>query len=509
MTPSMPPQSSPVADSPFAKPADPNMPTVQLPAASSASSEHDSEMDDEDASNQPTVGLPTDNEPAKGDEKPAPSESAPSEPGRPDTSYRTVLLPTVSPEELQKQKEEWQRLADGEPATPAKSADTPGSEGATIMVPGQEPAGEGATIVTPGATGNISSEGTPTIFAPSGAPLSGDSPTILPPSSPTPRVPTPPPFAPPADQPTGQQERPTGGFGAVPPYNAPNQPVAPSYGASNLPPAAPPFGQSAAPAAPPASNRRQLYWIIGGVGCLLLVLLAACVIFFLVVLSNGSTGGGLLLAAATATVPIATLTPRPTSVAVTTIATPAPVASGNVAFSDDFSSPDRSSLAVGDDKETSYAFEDGVYVITVKVPRLIAWSAFDGTYSDVNAHVEATLRDGPNDASAALLFRYQDSSNFYVYNIAGDGRYNLEVMQNNNLTTLIDWTPSPAIKQKGETNLMRVEMKGPSITLYVNDTKLEETSDNTFLKGQMALAANTFDQGGAKVVFDNLVVEKE
>jgi hypothetical protein len=238
------------------------------------------------------------------------------------------------------------------------------------------------------------------------------------------------------------------------------------------------------------------------------VLLAACLIFFLVVVS-GSAGSEWFVAAATATVPIATLTPRPTTVALTTIATPAPGTLGDAAFSDDFSSPDRSSLAVGDDKETAYAFEDGGYAITIKVPRLIAWSAFDGTYGDANARVEATLREGPNDSSAALLFRYQDSSNFYVYNIAGDGRYNLEIMQNNNLTTLIDWTPSPAIKQRGETNLIRVDMKGPSITLYVNDTKLEETSDSTFLKGQMALAANTFDQGGAKVVFDNLVVEKE
>jgi hypothetical protein len=42
--------------------------------------------------------------------------------------------------------------------------------------------------------------------------------------------------------------------------------------------------------------------------------------------------------------------------------------------------------------------------------------------------------------------------------------------------------------------------------MFVNDQLLAEVSDDTFAKGEIALAVSTFEEGGATFKFDNLLV---
>ena len=68
------------------------------------------------------------------------------------------------------------------------------------------------------------------------------------------------------------------------------------------------------------------------------------------------------------------------------------------------------------------------------------------------------------------------------------------------------WSAEPAIEGQGQLNRLRVETEGDRIRLYVNDKLLDEVSDDTFTEGSNALAVNTFDEGDAAFLFDNLVV---
>ena len=255
----------------------------------------------------------------------------------------------------------------------------------------------------------------------------------------------------------------------------------------------------------PLGQRSQWLLIFVTLGALGIVLLFACIglgyLFF-----NARGAASFLRPAPTAT-PAPTRTPRPTPVG-QVAGQPTPTLSGNILLRDTFSRTNVPGL-VGEDDEVRYAFEDGGYTITVKVEQLGVWRKFDPTYTNIAAEVSTTLVDGPESAAAGLIFRYQDNKNFYMFNVADNGQYNLEVRKNDAMTTLIDWTPSSAIKTKGETNVLRVEAIDNTITLYINGTKLETTTDNTFTKGQLAIAVNTFDQGNAKVRFDDLIVEEQ
>jgi hypothetical protein len=110
------------------------------------------------------------------------------------------------------------------------------------------------------------------------------------------------------------------------------------------------------------------------------------------------------------------------------------------------------------------------------------------------------------ESAAGVLFRYQDEDNFYYYRISPDGSYSLVLYHAGERQVLIDWTEAPEIKSRNQVNHLRVEAVGDRIRMFVNDKLLAEVSDDTFAKGEIALAVSTFEKGGATFKFDNLLV---
>lgn len=176
-----------------------------------------------------------------------------------------------------------------------------------------------------------------------------------------------------------------------------------------------------------------------------------------------------------------------------------------VLLEDTFDSSFTSELDEDEDDTSEKAFRDGTYVIRLDEPDYIYWEDYNDTFESVSFSVDTTL-SGPEDNAASLIFGYQDESNFYIFSVSGDGQYALELYEDNDPITLIDWTSSSAILGTGEVNRLRVETSGDTIRLFVNDELLEETSDSTFTSGQVGVAVNTFSNGEATVIFDNLVV---
>jgi hypothetical protein len=297
---------------------------------------------------------------------------------------------------------------------------------------------------------------------------------------------------------------PSGPSAPIPPVRAASMPTAalpavPPAGYGGGMPTQPPL----ALAQPPArSGSRRIWLVLGLVVLLALGMLGALVVGVLLIVRNAgpapaptpAVGGGLARFTTVAAGP--TAAPRPTAAA----------GNGKILLEDDFDDPSRSSLTPDKTANATYAFADGGYTIAVHPAKFIVWSSLDSDYGDGAIEVDTTFERGPAESAAGLFFHYQDKHNFYFFSIAGDGSYSLDLYKNDEWQTLIDWTDSPGIKGQGEVNRLRVETAGDTIRLFVNGKLLDEVSDDTFNKGTIALAVNTFSEGDATFLFDNLIV---
>jgi hypothetical protein len=151
--------------------------------------------------------------------------------------------------------------------------------------------------------------------------------------------------------------------------------------------------------------------------------------------------------------------------------------------------------------------EDGVYYITVDETEWASWGTSDGfIFSDGVVEVEARAVDGPDDNGYGLVFRYQDSDNFYYYEVSSDGYYSIGKMVADEWETLAGWTESDVIRLGRQTNTLRVECDGPRMTFFVNDYQVEALTDYDFDAGSVGFVAETTEESGVRAHFDNLKV---
>lgn len=246
-------------------------------------------------------------------------------------------------------------------------------------------------------------------------------------------------------------------------------------------------------AAPTSADRRLLWWLAGGMGCLAVIFFGACATIGLLTLLGQRVGER--------ATPSATTVPRDESGSARGGSTSA---SGELLLEDDFSDKMASDLDVSEDETSRSGYEDGLYVIEVKVPEMVVWSLVGDPYADVSVEVEAEVPAGSDVTAAGVIFRYQDNDNFYLYSVSNDGYYQLELLQDGEWIMLIDPTLSDTVG-KGR-NTLRVEARGSRIALYANGVLLEETADTTFSSGDAGLAVSTFEGSTGTVRFDNLVI---
>jgi hypothetical protein len=289
---------------------------------------------------------------------------------------------------------------------------------------------------------------------------------------------------PPGDAPAAQA--PESGAAPIPPtvrLDVPAQPAPQPVGA--LPTADPTSVEGPVAPAPPKS-RRALWWILGGVGCLSVLLLGACVTIGLLTFLGQR---------------VETISEQAAPTSIPEGGVVLGGGSGEVTLEDDFSDPEVSNLDVSEDETSRSAYEDGAYVLEVKVPETLVWVVVGGPLSDIDAELEAELPAGEDVVAAGLVFHYQDDENFYLFSVTNDGYYTLEVLQNGEWATLINPTPSDEIES--DRNRLQVVTEGDRIALYVNGSLLEETVDGTFTSGEVGLAASTFENSAGAVRFND------
>lgn len=242
-----------------------------------------------------------------------------------------------------------------------------------------------------------------------------------------------------------------------------------------------------------------------------LLLLGALIIGLLLVAARLMAQAPREVSAPPATAAVASPVPPPTPSA-TPRPTPAPATStpafvfGPVVLTDTFQSAERGLFRSGANENAAYYVANGSYTIAITQPAHIAWSPVRGIFPNVAVEVETTLAEGPPQTTAGIVFRYNDEQNFYFYGVSGDGYYTLAALHNGEWQPILDWSVSPQIRRAGAPNLLRVELNGARFRVYVNGTLLDEASDELFPTGGIALAAHTFNEGMARITFEQFAM---
>lgn len=172
-------------------------------------------------------------------------------------------------------------------------------------------------------------------------------------------------------------------------------------------------------------------------------------------------------------------------------------------WEEDFSAPGTWKLE--SDAAARVTVQDGVLRISVAAPNQLAWAAAGKNLQDFHLAVEAAQVAGPNDNEYGILIRMQDPRNFYAFSISGDGYFLVSRFADGDRRPLgSDWSPSDAIHQGMNTNILEVIARGSRFTFIVNGQQLAQVEDDRFSRGDIGLYAGSFYEGGVEVSFDNL-----
>lgn len=180
--------------------------------------------------------------------------------------------------------------------------------------------------------------------------------------------------------------------------------------------------------------------------------------------------------------------------------------SGTLAYSDDFSDKTsgwkRSSTA-----EESFAYEAGVYKITVNEPYMVSFAYIPGDliFSNFVAEVEVAAEECQDTCQLGLDLRDNDGD-FYRFLIATNGMFSFWKYQNDEWTILINWHESSALNTGNAKNVLKVVCDGDEFTLYANEILLGTCGDSSLTSGEISILAETEESGGLVASFDNLNV---
>jgi hypothetical protein len=179
-------------------------------------------------------------------------------------------------------------------------------------------------------------------------------------------------------------------------------------------------------------------------------------------------------------------------------------------LSDDFRT-DTGAWPTTTDDDVTYSYARRTYQLEIHTANWLGF-AFNTAIEErpipnLLAEVDITQAAGPAAAEYGLLFHYQDSDNFYMAAISGQGTYGVWKKIDAEWATLIDWTESDLLDTEAETtHRLSLLVQGDQITLLVNDAVLAEVQDEATIVGTIGLVAGAFDEPGVVAAFDNFEV---
>lgn len=210
--------------------------------------------------------------------------------------------------------------------------------------------------------------------------------------------------------------------------------------------------------------------------------------------------------------PVPSATPPPSASAQHPSGTPAPTESptplalGASLYEDDFTQPKLWNLSVDNVQRTVIA--GGQLSITLNVAdRFTFIYNLTRRARDFYAVVTGAAADCRFRDRYGLLFRVQDGSHYYQFEVDCDGRYRLSKAVDGTLTPLRDWTPSDSIHSgSGVSNDLGVRADGDKLEVFANGQSLWKLTDAAYAEGGFGLYAGSGVSETYTATFDNLRV---
>ncbi|HPR35777.1 MAG TPA: serine protease [Anaerolineaceae bacterium] len=177
---------------------------------------------------------------------------------------------------------------------------------------------------------------------------------------------------------------------------------------------------------------------------------------------------------------------------------------GDIIFEDDFANTDSGWLNTGD-ADGRRAYENGEYTIEVTSPMYWFWSDQYFAYDALMAEADVRVVKSVGDADYGFVCGMQGDEHFVALEISEDGYFTIWKQAGEEFSTLIDWTYSEQLAGSGPYRLA-VQCSREKLALAVDGILLGEVQDPDYLPGGFGMIAGTFDNGGFKVAFDNLII---
>lgn len=177
---------------------------------------------------------------------------------------------------------------------------------------------------------------------------------------------------------------------------------------------------------------------------------------------------------------------------------------GQVVFEDDFSNP-KSGWLSSSNENGRRAYENGEYTIDVTASMYWFWTDQYFSYDNLMAEADVRVVRRVGDADYGFICGMQDDDNFTALEISEDGYFTIWKQVNDENVTLLNWTYSDRLAGSGPYRLA-VQCGRESLRLAVDGVLLGEVHDPDFRPGGFGMIAGTFEKGGFKVAFDNLVL---
>ncbi len=151
---------------------------------------------------------------------------------------------------------------------------------------------------------------------------------------------------------------------------------------------------------------------------------------------------------------------------------------------------------------------EGVYRLDVW-PGSLAWSRFqvEGV-ARLRVDAAAEIDAQTPDAAVALLGRFEDDANFFLFTVDGKGRFSTARYRNGGVTVLRPPTPLPAINPAGQPNRLTLEDSGTTLRFLGNGILLDVIPVEPVITARVGIGALATSDDIVTVNFDSITVQQ-
>jgi hypothetical protein len=180
---------------------------------------------------------------------------------------------------------------------------------------------------------------------------------------------------------------------------------------------------------------------------------------------------------------------------------------GFQAFGDDFSDP-TSGWSIQESGSNQSRYKNNQYQMIVGDPNIQWWTYYPYNISNGSVQTTAIVNQDQPQASYGVVFRCQDESNYYYFQIASNGTYLIGRWLNGVHSYLKQGTNNSAIKSTGE-NFIFASFVLDELSVSVNSVLIDTVYDNNISEGFVGLSASTGEFGGFEVSFDQFLAGRD